>query len=229
MPLGSGYWIKAKTGEEVGAFEHLDAVLKGPAMFGLVPEATHELAPNAFSATPEARRDILTRVIRNGWIRVRMHRKAKIAECWRAKDDVLYSLFEFAQRHNMWDNERITINELGSASGARGFTMTVGQLHKQFTPVESRQHLRKTMIGRVVVERQDPDLHSRFVERMQFLTGKLLTTSIQTYTDPPSIIMEIANSDPDTDTPVMTAEAFQKIVAVEQELLSENEVEGDHE
>lgn len=128
MPLGSGYFLNSATGEEVEAYEHLGTALKDPARFGLAPASVKH-----FRNTPENRKELLTRVIRNGWIRVRMYKNAKVFECWRINDDVLFTILEFAHRHHMWDSERISIHELIRRGG---MNLTVGQLKQQLSPGE---------------------------------------------------------------------------------------------
>lgn len=68
MVMGEGWWIDTRTGEMLQIYEHFDAVINEPERFGIEPERVKGKAGDQ-----QARQDILTDVIKNGWMRVRLH------------------------------------------------------------------------------------------------------------------------------------------------------------
>lgn len=136
--MGEGFWLNARTGEEVEVSEHLTAVLSNPEQFGLHLQ-------DAPSRDPESRRKILTDVIRNGWIRVRTYRNQYTFECWQINDDVLFTILEFTDRHKFWDTESLDIHEVGRAGG--GIHIKVRDLKAQLAPtIEALEARRRNQI-----------------------------------------------------------------------------------
>lgn len=147
MPMGEGYWLNARTGEEVEVWEHAKHVIDNPELFGLSPQAVSGKQGAMYAQDADLRRQLLTDVMKRDWIRVRSHRGRHVFETAGLDDDALYSILEFAQRHNMWDNEQIMINDVTKPEGHGTTTMTVGQLQKQFGLGEQLTNVRKTAIG----------------------------------------------------------------------------------
>jgi len=146
MPLGEGYWLNARTGEEIEVWEHAKTVLENPTKFGLHPDAVSDKSQAVYAKDPGMRRQLLTDVMKRGWIRVRSYKGRNVFETAGVNDDALYSILEFAQAHNMWDNDRVLINDVTKPEGHGSMSMTVGQLQKQFGMGEQLVNVRK--VGR---------------------------------------------------------------------------------
>lgn len=69
MVLGEGWWVDTQTGETVQIYEHFESVLREPERYGIESARVEGTSV----ANLQAREEILTDVIKNGWMRVRLH------------------------------------------------------------------------------------------------------------------------------------------------------------
>lgn len=142
MPIGEGYWLNSRTGDDIEVFEHAKHVIENPELFGLQPQAVAGKEGAMYAQDPELRRNLLIDVMKRGWIRVRSHRGRNVFETAHVNDDVLYSVLEFAQKHNMWDNETLLISDVTKPEGYGVTQLSVGQLQKQFGMAEQLADVR---------------------------------------------------------------------------------------
>lgn len=124
--------MNARTGQEVEVWEHAKHVMENPELFGLHPSAVADMGAAQYAQDADLRRQLLIDVMKRGWIRVRSHKGRHVFETANINDNVLYTILEFAQAHNMWDNERVMVNDVTKPEGHGTTSLTVGQLQKQF-------------------------------------------------------------------------------------------------
>ena len=88
MPTGEGFWLNVATGKAIPVIEHLAYVTSYPTKFGL----------RRIEDRMGSREEILRRVLRNGWIRVRATGDSTVFEFDASRDDAMWSIKRFCKR-----------------------------------------------------------------------------------------------------------------------------------
>lgn len=112
MPLGTGWFIEVKTGAEIPVDDHAVAASQEPVRFGLSPAEVSGLNPRS----PRQRIEILRRVLRNGFVRVREHRGRVVFEFdWPETEAVFAAILSSARSHGYEDAPAIAleVHDLG--------------------------------------------------------------------------------------------------------------------
>jgi hypothetical protein len=92
MPLGEGWFISLLTGEAIPIDEHAHFVKMNPKKFGFKPDDLKDLLPG----NPNDRIEILKRVMRKGFARVRAHGNRVVVEFdWPNLEDALAYIVQF--------------------------------------------------------------------------------------------------------------------------------------
>ncbi len=177
MPVGAGWWLNSRTGEDVPVFEHARAVLQNPERYGLTkPDvAGKEAAIDSADAT--ARRQLLLDVMQRGWIRVRAAKGYNVFEAASMNDDVLYSIFMFAKKNHWWDTDRIAIHNVLNPGEFGAMDLTIGELATQLgvgteTAVSTESLAsRKTEVAYYFFESIPQELEEHIKEACGKITG----------------------------------------------------------
>jgi len=86
VPIGEGWWLRIRDGRAFPVEEHLAAVLVTPSRFGL-----------ARGDSIGTREEILRRVLKNGWIRVRYADSYTVFEFDAPREDAMMVIQRFAE------------------------------------------------------------------------------------------------------------------------------------
>lgn len=215
MPMGEGYWLNARTGQEIEAWEHAQKVIENPELFGLHPDAVSDKQRAVHAQDAEMRRQLLIDVMKRGWIRVRSYKGRNVFETANVNDNALYSILEFAQRHNMWDNERLVINDVTKPGEHGTSVMTVGQLQKQFGMGEQLTNVRKDGHSKITVwtELKEGE-HGNEIRKLR----GLLADALHTILDPAHVPWRITQSTDNVDGQTFEAVAYNYNMLTEGEL-----------
>lgn len=128
-----GYWI-SPAGDLIKVHEHIVTVAADPERFGVDPKDKRLVAFK--SGVTGAREDLLTEVMRRGWVRVRGARSGRstiaVFEAWRferdQKDNVLFVL----RKLELHDEDNVELHELATKKGIRS---TPGELRADGIPL----------------------------------------------------------------------------------------------
>jgi hypothetical protein len=119
-----GYWI-SPDGDIEPIFEHLAAVESNPTKYGLTPKDVAYPADLKPAEREGRREQILVKVMKNEWIRVRGHREYTTFEGWTFDDWFLGRIRIFLKNRHYWETDRVAISEL---SRKRFAEASVGEL-----------------------------------------------------------------------------------------------------
>lgn len=114
-----GYWI-SPAGELIPVDDHFEEVRLSPRKFGWTLADT-------VGWTQQDREPVLYRTIERGWTRIRQHRRFTTFETWSLTDKLLQRIQDYADRFNLWDDDRIEIHVLSDGTAIRE---TVGWLRE---------------------------------------------------------------------------------------------------
>jgi hypothetical protein len=123
--MDKGYWI-SPTGKSRLIVEHLQAVRSDPAEFGLTAEEVRPRADRNTGRTQAARRHVqfrrrvLTKAMKNGWIRVRRHSEDRPGlttfEGWVLDASFIRRVRRFLRETNYWATDGIVISIVSTAT-----------------------------------------------------------------------------------------------------------------
>ena len=111
MPRGEGYFIEIKTGEVIPIYEHLADVQSRPKRYGLTSEEIKPSRPGM--PREEVRCEVLRRVFRNGFIRVRTDGDGTVFEFDSAGARAIRVIRRFIRKKGLVGHHRVRINDLG--------------------------------------------------------------------------------------------------------------------
>jgi len=90
VPLGTGYWLNLRSGQNFEVYDHESDVLNNPRRYGL---DTSEIARATRESEQRYRERVLLTAMQHGWARVRQHHGGAVIEFWkftRRGADVMY-------------------------------------------------------------------------------------------------------------------------------------------
>jgi hypothetical protein len=101
MPLDKGWWLEVESGDSVSVREHFDEVRANPFHYGVEQ-----------SGLSTDRAEVLTKVLRNGWIRVQSYGRETIFEYDSpSSEKAVEAIAEFIQSNGLAENHWIRIND----------------------------------------------------------------------------------------------------------------------
>lgn len=124
MPLGEGWWLNQK-GKHIEVMEHLYAVQERPKTFGLTRK---NVAQEIGESADDARVRILTRVMKNGWIRVRSYKGTTVFEYWNLSRRVADAIWEFIV--NVLGGGAASTYRMSEVKSQRVFEVSSGQFYE---------------------------------------------------------------------------------------------------
>lgn len=121
----NGYWISPK-GKiiDVGSNNHIDMIIDSPMRFNISPEfikSEHEKYGERIGQEGDARDNIMTKVLKDGWIRIRARRNFVSVQVWDFNRKTLKNLESFADEgyNKGFNGYYIAPNELFKVSALR--------------------------------------------------------------------------------------------------------------
>jgi hypothetical protein len=122
MPLGEGWWLNLDTGEAISIYEHASEVTSNPKKFRLKPADVKGF----ISHDPEHRRELLKKVMRKGFGRIRESKSFLVFEFDYSFDDAMVRLIDFLRDKGYGEYATIQVHSLRDPS--KNFSSTVGGL-----------------------------------------------------------------------------------------------------